>query len=149
MPNRIRVLASLVVLSLGVAALAMAQTTPVPPPPDIDDLGVAPAASAPPAPPADAPVHVMPAPASTALPPEATPDVDIRHEGDDTIEEYRRNGQLYMVRIVPKHGVPQTFIDADGDGRLDRNTREGPVAPVYYTIYQWGKPPKPAEASSK
>ena len=126
-------------LLLAGSAVAWAQQAPVPPPPGIDDPGVQPAVSVP----ANTPVHVVPAPASTVLPPDATPDVNIRHEGDDTVEEYRRNGQLYMIRVVPKSGVPQVYMDTDGDGRLERGPESGPVAPVYYKIYEWGKPPKP------
>lgn len=144
---------------------AIAQTAPVPPPPDIGDPGVkavpvpvpvptpppkyadqaARASSVPPG----TPVHVLPAPASTVLSPEATPEVTIREEGDDSVQEYRVNGRLYMIRVVPKHGIPQTYIDSDGDGRLERpvGTRRG-VAPVYYTLYQWDKPQAPAEATS-
>lgn len=151
-------------LVFAASGFAAAQTAPVPPPPDIHDPGVGPARAvtvpAPAAIPAPAraasvrvppgtPVHEVPAGASTALPPEATPDVTIRQEGDDTVQEYRHNGQLYMIRVIPKHGIPQTYMDTDGDGRLERppGTRRG-VAPVYYTIYQWDKPPKPATSSS-
>lgn len=158
-PGKSLVLSALLGLLAGVA---LAQTAPVPPPPDIDDPGVAPAASAlaptlpvplrdvkAPRVPADAPVHVVPAPASTALPPEATPDVEVHNRNGDRVEEYRRNGKLYMVRVIPKHGVPQTYLDNDGDGRLDRDSKSGAaVAPVNYTLYQWGKAPKPAAASS-
>lgn len=64
-------------------------------------------------------------------------DVDIRKEGDDTIEEYRSSGRVNMIRITGKSGVVQTFIDTDGDGRLEGNPKEGPVAPVYYKLYEW------------
>lgn len=60
-----------------------------------------------------------------------------RKQGTDTVEEYREKGKLRMVRIVPRSGPAQTYFDRNGDGRLDRNELDGPVAPVYFTIYEW------------
>ena len=65
------------------------------------------------------------------------PDVSVRKEGDDTIEEYRSSGRVSMIRITGKSGITQTYIDTDGDGRLEGNPKEGPVAPVYYKLYEW------------
>lgn len=65
------------------------------------------------------------------------PDVGIRKQGDDTIEEYRTGGKISMIRITGKSGITQTYIDTDGDGRLERNPKEGPAAPVYYKLYEW------------
>lgn len=65
------------------------------------------------------------------------PDVGIRKQGDDTIEEYRSGGKVSMIRITGKSGITQTYIDTDGDGRLERNPKEGPAAPVYYKLYEW------------
>ncbi|MEO8459581.1 MAG: DUF2782 domain-containing protein [Dokdonella sp.] len=67
----------------------------------------------------------------------AASDVTIRQQGDDTVEEYRQGGRLWMVRIVKPNGPTQTFLDASGNGRLQRDPNEGPVDPVYFTIYQW------------
>ncbi|GMV28134.1 MAG: hypothetical protein AMXMBFR59_02590 [Rhodanobacteraceae bacterium] len=65
------------------------------------------------------------------------PDVAIRKEGDDTIEEYRTSGRVSMIRITGKSGITRTYIDTDGDGRLEGNPKDGPVAPVYYKLYEW------------
>lgn len=65
------------------------------------------------------------------------PAVSIRTEGDVAIEEYRRNGQIYMIVITPKDGVRYTYLDTDGDGRLEGDPNDGPVQPVYYTLYEW------------
>jgi hypothetical protein len=70
-------------------------------------------------------------------PEELAPGVTIRTEGDVTIEEYRRDGNVYMVVVHPKSGVSYTYMDTDGDGRLEGDPREGPVQPVYYTLYSW------------
>lgn len=67
----------------------------------------------------------------------AASDVTKRQQGSDTVEEYRQNGRLWMIRIVPINGPIQTFVTNDGSGRLVRDPNEGPVSPVYYTLYQW------------
>jgi hypothetical protein len=51
------------------------------------------------------------------------PDITIIRKGKKTIEEYRRGGQLYMVKVIPDIGPPYYFIDTNGDGTLD--TRRG------------------------
>lgn len=60
-----------------------------------------------------------------------------REEGSDTVEEYREKGRLRMIRIIPRTGPEQIYLDNNGDGRLERDPRDGPVSPVYFTIYQW------------
>lgn len=46
-------------------------------------------------------------------------EVIIRREGDRVIEEYRLDGRIYMIRIVPQVGPPYYLIDVDGDGELE------------------------------
>ena len=71
-------------------------------------------------------------------PPEAEPAVSIRTDASgDVVEEYRLNGQVYMVKVRPKKGIPYTLHDTNGDGRLDAKDGDGPVRPVYYTLYEW------------
>lgn len=64
-------------------------------------------------------------------------DVTIRREGDNVIEEYRRSGSVYMVVVTPENGARYTYLDTDGDGRLEGDPREGRARPVYYTLYEW------------
>ena len=70
---------------------------------------------------------------------EGAPTVTIRSTRDgDRYEEYRQNGHVYMVRVVPARGVPYTLMDNDRDGRLDESDiARNDVSPVYYTIYEW------------
>ena len=51
-------------------------------------------------------------------------DVTIREDERGTVHEYRANGQLYMVKIVPKRGAPYYEIDNDGDGELDSRVHD-------------------------
>ncbi|MDO1529347.1 DUF2782 domain-containing protein [Fulvimonas sp. R45] len=154
-----------------VALPAFAQSTgdrpqfqPAPPPPGMNDPGVKPVAppaaqSAPtpattPAEPAPSrypsrpiPAPRMPgqasAPGATLPPP---PDVSVRQEGDNTVEEYRESGRVYMIVVRPRHGIPQTYM-VDPQGRMHPENGAPPVKPVMYKILEWGKS-KPAEASS-
>lgn len=155
-----------IALSLaGVLGLANAQSgtsrpppADIPPPPGLDDPGVDTAAATAQedtahgtdAPAADEdPLAPLPRPdarlvrdkASRAATADrermAASELTTRQEGTDTIEEYRQNGRLWMVRIVPADGPEQTFYAADPSGKLVRDPNMGPVAPVYYTLYEW------------
>lgn len=130
-------------LALASAASLHAQSTepqpaPVPPPPGMDEPGVKPAE------PATVAAPAKPAPRDARGQPAPTVNVRTQDNGD-TVEEYRAGGRIYMIRIIPKHGIPQTFMDTRGDGKLTPDPKQGPVSPVYYTIYQWGKPSKTVE----
>lgn len=64
-----------------------------------------------------------PPPPFEAAPDEAPGDetqVTITKETEQTVEEYRVGGKLYMIKITPKHGVPYYLIDDQGDGKFVR-----------------------------
>jgi hypothetical protein len=44
------------------------------------------------------------------------PDVKVRMEGDQKIEEYRVKGKLFMMRVTPKNGPAYVLMDHSGDG---------------------------------
>ena len=67
----------------------------------------------------------------------ATSSVTRRQEGSDTVEESREKGRLRMIRVLPQTGPEQIYMDTNGDGRLERDPRDGPVSPVYFKIYEW------------
>lgn len=131
-----------------------------PPPPGLNDPGVStPAAGqkdaeagaeAAPVPQADQdPLAPLPKPDSRLVRDKASRDaaanteraaaseVTTRKQGDDTVEEYRQNGRVWMIKIKQPRGITQTFYDNDGSGRLTRDPHEGPVSPVYFTLYEW------------
>ena len=78
-------------------------------------------------------------------PPEAMPDdegvepeVTIRKRGEDTIEEYRVNGRLYMVKITPDAGPPYYLIDTDGDGSFETDENElDPPEVQQWILFRW------------
>jgi hypothetical protein len=151
-------LASALCAGIGLASAAGAeqQRTPVevPPPPAIDDPGVTTKAETPPAEAAapaavnEDPLAPLPKPDARLVRDKASRDaaadaqrlaeseVVKRQQGNDTVEEYRQNGRVWKIRIVPQSGPVQTFTDVDGAG-LRRDPKEGPVSPVYYTLYEW------------
>jgi hypothetical protein len=68
------------------------------------------------------------------------PTVRIIDEEDRRIEEYRRNGQVYMVKVTPNKGAPYYYIDTDGDGQLELDPAQqalNPVQPVHWKIKEW------------
>lgn len=87
---------------------------------------------------ADAPRPKDPPLPDKAQPPdEPPPTVSIRNVRGAVIEEYRQGSRLYMIRVVPERGIAYTYMDTDGNGRLEYEGEDGPVRPVYYTLYEW------------
>lgn len=159
--------ALLAVLGVAVASNAFAQSSPsqfppAPPPPGMNDPGVK--AVAPPPAPSAAPASkpktksasgnvsadteaTLSQPATTtpatsdAQPRDANgntpPQVRVHTEGDQTIQEYSRSGQVYMVVVTPKGGIPQTYM-VDQKGAWTNQAGE-PVKPVMYKVMEWGK----------
>ncbi len=62
------------------------------------------------------------------------PEVTIIRKDEEVIEEYRVNGNLYMVKITPVVGPSYYLIDKDGDGQMETNMSE-----IYedFTVPQW------------
>jgi len=142
-------IAALLVASALCAPAAFAQSAPpanAPPPPGMNDPGVqatAPAKRTPGhAPPRLPAMHEDARDARGAPPSEVT----VHQQGENTVQEYRRSGQLYMVVVTPKNGVPQTYT-VDPQGRLVDEHGQKPTRPVMYKVLEWGKS-KPAEAAS-
>ena len=70
---------------------------------------------------------------------ELEPEVRIIKKDSATIEEYRMNGALYMVKITPAIGLPYYLIDADGDGKLESryNKLDPGLMVPQWMIYRW------------
>lgn len=65
------------------------------------------------------------------------PDVTIRQDGDNTVQEYRINGFLYAVKITPKIGKPYFLVRADGgDGNFIRSDQPDMLIPQW-EIFTW------------
>jgi len=67
------------------------------------------------------------------------PEVNIIHRKDATVEEYRINGQLRYVKVIPRKGKPYYLVDEDGDGILEtrHNDLKGPPPINKWILKQW------------
>lgn len=67
------------------------------------------------------------------------PDVTIIRKGKDTIEEYRVNNKLYMVKIKPAVGPAYYLVDTDGDGNMDVRRRdvEKQMQVPQWVLFSW------------
>jgi len=67
------------------------------------------------------------------------PDITIIREGKKTIQEYRRGGKLYMVKIIPAIGPAYYLIDTDRDGKMDvrRNDADKEGTINMWKIWEW------------
>lgn len=68
--------------------------------------------------------------------PSPDPDVTIRQEGDKTIQEYRVNGFLYAIKVVPKGGKPYFLVRADGEQHWMRSDKPDLLIPSW-EIFSW------------
>lgn len=68
------------------------------------------------------PAVLPPPPQLNAGTPDADlePQVTITKHTEQTVEEYRMGGRLYMIKIIPKIGKPYYLVDDLGDGKFSR-----------------------------
>jgi hypothetical protein len=81
-----------------------------------------------------------PPPAPPGLEPDAAlePQVTIQRRGSDTVEEFRLNGRLYMIRITPANGRPYYLLDTVGRGDFTRyDSYDTGTRPPMWVIHQW------------
>ena len=68
----------------------------------------------------------------TSVPQE--PEVTITQHGQERVEEFRVNNQVYMIKITPSKGYPYYLVDTTGDGNFDTRRPQLNSNPV---IPQW------------
>lgn len=59
----------------------------------------------------------------------AEPEVRIIQRESSTVREYRVQGKLVAIQVIPKKGKPYYLVDADGDGDLE--TRRNDLDPNF------------------
>ncbi len=64
------------------------------------------------------------------------PEVTVRHEEGHTLYEYRANGLLYLIKVVPKNGPAYFLIDPDGMGNYIRADKSDLLIPSWI-IHSW------------
>ena len=79
-----------------------------------------------------------PPPAGMELDPALEPQVTIQRRGTETIEEFRIQGRLYLIKVTPAHGVPYYLIDEYGRGDFARrDTYDTGTRPPMWVIHQF------------
>ncbi len=70
---------------------------------------------------------------------EELPDITITRKGQDTIQEYRRNGKLFMIKIIPQIGPPYYMLDTNGDGQMDvkKNDMDKNTNINQWLLFEW------------
>lgn len=70
---------------------------------------------------------------------EPEPTVTISEREGERVEEYSRDGRVYMVKITPAKGLPYYYLDEDGDGQLEiqGSDGQGAVRPIFWKIKEW------------
>ncbi len=46
-------------------------------------------------------------------------EITLIKKGKHTIQEFRRKGKLYQIKVIPDVGPAYYFIDPDGDGNME------------------------------
>lgn len=65
------------------------------------------------------------------------PEVTIVKRGEDTVQEYRVRGRLYMVKVTPRHGVPYYLVDRVGKGQMVRDDNAYEMAVPMWVLQSW------------
>ena len=72
---------------------------------------------------------------------EIEPEVVIIQREDKTIEEYRVNGRLYMIKVTPKNALPYFLLDKDGDGTMETHGSATDLQPDImiprWVLFRW------------
>ncbi|GJL74430.1 MAG: hypothetical protein NMNS02_05360 [Nitrosomonas sp.] len=63
-----------------------------------------------------------PLPPDMEIDPDLEPQITIIKRGEDTIEEHRINGELYMIKVIPRVGFPYYLVK--NRGRLNAHPGE-------------------------
>ncbi len=90
-------------------------------------------------PPGSRPLEEPPPPPVVTNDPSTAPQVTVRTEKDQTVQEYRVRGKLYMMRVTPKHGKPYILMDNRGDGTFTRqdNTLDNGVRVPQWVLLEF------------
>lgn len=67
------------------------------------------------------------------------PEITISTTDDRTVHEYRINGHLYLIKVVPIVGKPYFLIDPDGNGLSQRRGIDlgPPSLPPTWVLFEW------------
>ena len=68
-----------------------------------------------------------------------SPEVTIRRQGRDTIEEYSIGGRVYMVKVQPAIGPAYYLVDPNGNGQFSQqiNDIKNPPPVPRWVLLRW------------
>ena len=79
-----------------------------------------------------------PPPAGYEPDPALEPERSVIVRPTETVEEYRLNGRLYMIKVTPKIGKPYYLVDNIGNGKFVRHDDyDTGLRPPSWVIFQW------------
>lgn len=79
-----------------------------------------------------------PAPPEIADDPELQPQITTIQRENETIEEYRVNGRLSMVKVTPRHGRPYYLIaDAANGGFVRRDSLDSGLKVPMWVLFSF------------
>ncbi|MDD2915905.1 MAG: DUF2782 domain-containing protein [Gallionella sp.] len=92
--------------------------------------------------PVPANLEPLPPPPALAATPDGAPDdepqVTITKQTEQTVEEYRAGGRLYMIKVTPKNGAPYYLVDDRGDGKFARQeSLDSGIRPPRWVIHRF------------
>lgn len=85
------------------------------------------------------PLPEAPPPPQPQIDPSLEPEVTIIKRGKETVEEYRVNGKLYMIKVTPSStGIPYYLLDENGTGKFSRrDDLDNPVKVPMWVIFSF------------
>jgi hypothetical protein len=89
------------------------------------------------------PVDTNPLPPEVQKAAEASelPVITVRAQGAETVEEYRKKGKLYFVRVLSSNSAPRYYVDdpqaVPSNIMQQMSGPSGVVQPVYFKLVDW------------
>jgi hypothetical protein len=68
---------------------------------------------------------------------EEEPEITIRKESKRTIHEYRMHGEVYMMKVIPDHGVPYYLYKEDQHSDWVNIGPNPPLAVPKWTLFRF------------
>ena len=85
--------------------------------------------------------HPLPPEVQAAAEASELPVITVRAQGADTVEEYRKKGKLYFVRVISSSGPPKFYVDnpqvVPANIMQQLSGPSGVVQPVYFKLADW------------